>query len=264
MTDDVQAFGRGQFPVPAVYLVMLQEFAAERGVAPQQVLRDTGLSLGILLHPEAHVGNLSIEQAARNVSEAIDDPALPIIYGQRLTIDAHGALGFAAKNSATLAEALDLLVPFVQTRTGGREWAEVVIDDRWACVRWSTIDGVSEETAMFGALLGLISIETIGRRLTAHVDETVETQILVAHPSPGPIDPDVLPEGLTVLFDQPVTELRFPVELLERPLPHADPNLGGCRARTTRGRADAPQPGRRCGNRGEAGDSAKCWHAAQR
>ncbi len=40
IADSMKIEGEGRHPVPAKYLVTLQEFAADKGIAPQDVLRD--------------------------------------------------------------------------------------------------------------------------------------------------------------------------------------------------------------------------------
>ncbi len=217
--------GEGRHPVSAQYLVTLQEFAAEKGIAPQDVLQGTGLPLSVLLHPQANIGHISLDRAFTNVGKVTGYASLPVEFGKRLTIETHGLLGFAAKNCATLRDTWDLLVPYIRTRSGGQQEVSCAMHEAYGSIRWTTHRNDGPVFARFGAIVILVSLETIARRLTGTTNEHVDSEIRLPFKSLGEIRKDLLAPGLKITFEQPVAELRFPRDLLEKPLPLAEPTL---------------------------------------
>lgn len=225
MTDKRDIIGEGEYGVAAEYLIALQEFAAERGVSPQQMLKDSGLSLSALVQPQAKIGHLAMEKVLRNMLTALPDPWIGIEYGHRMTIAKHGMLGFAAQLSQTLMDAAQLVVQFIKTRTEFEE-LEFFIKDNKGCLRiLQDEDEADPEIARFHALATFTTLDTIARRLTGKMEESVQTEMLFSYPAPGEVPEHMLPPGLSLHFNQLVNELRFPLEMMTEPLPKANPEL---------------------------------------
>lgn len=226
MVEKLEKLGEGDFAVAAEYLIALQEFTAERGMSSQAFLEGSGLPLSALVQHQARIGHLAFERVVHNVLKQFPDPAVSIEYGKRLSISKHGVLGLAAQNSSTLIEAAELLVQYVNTRTGGGEEFDFFLKEDYACLRIMPGEAsVDMELARFHAITTLINLESLGRWLTGKQEEVVNTEILIAFESPGEIHPDVLPPGMSLQFDAMVNELRLPIALLTEPLPHANPEL---------------------------------------
>ncbi len=227
MTEAFEIVGEGHFAVPVEYVVAVQEFAAEHGVAPQEILRDTGIPIRTLIQSRARVGHLAMTQLVKNLQRAVPDPLLPILYGQRLTLASHGMLGFAAKSCATLREVSEIMGRFFETRAGGVE-LRILNTGKYASLRLLPAEETfNPETGPFFALSTLITIESIARRLVGRVDQWVDTEILLSFPSPCEIPESMLSPGLKLKFDQAVNELRSPLELLDLPIASADAALAG-------------------------------------
>lgn len=218
--------GEGEYAVAGDYLAALQEFAAEKGITPQVLLRDTGIALSALIKPNIRVGHISMTHAVKNLITAIPDPLLAIEYGKRLTISKHGVLGFAAQSSPTLRGAASLLIQFVNTRSGGGEELELIEKNNMACLR---IRHESEYTdhavARFHLLSLFVCLESIGRWLVGKSHEFVETEIGLSFPCIAEIPPEILSPGLTIKFDQLFNELRCPLGYLDQPLIYANAAL---------------------------------------
>ena len=218
--------GLGEYPVSVDYLVALQEFAAERGVPPQDVLMDTGLPPNILIKPGIRVGHVSMDRAIRNVLIQLDDPLLPIEYGRRLTISKHGVLGFAAQSSATLMDGARLLEQYMKTRSGsGEEFALIVKPDE-VCLRIYPLDQIGESRVLqFHFLSTLFSIETIARWMSGTQNTPVNVRMLFDFDFPHVIPDEMLTPGLSVSFGEAVNELRIPMDIMQQPLVNASPSL---------------------------------------
>jgi AraC-like DNA-binding protein len=217
--------GEGRHPVSAAYLVALQEIAAEKGIAPQDVLRGTGLPLSVLLRPQAKIGNTSLDRAFANVGEVTGYASLAVELGMRLTLVTHGILGVAIKNCATPRDAIELLVPYIRTRSGGQEELSFVMHETYGSTRWTTHRDDGPEVERFGAIVTLVSSETIGRWLSGTTNEHVDSEIRLPFKSPGEIRKDLLAPGLRITFEQPVAEWRVPRDWLEKPRPLAERTL---------------------------------------
>lgn len=209
----------------AAYLVALQEIAAEKGIAPQDVLRRTGLPLSVLLRPQAKIGDISLDRAFANVGEVTGHSSVAVELGKRLTLETHGILGVALKNCATLRDTIELLVPYIRTRSGGQEELSFVMHEAYGATRWTTHRDDGPAVERFGAIVTLVSMETIGRTLSGTTNEHVDSEIRLPFKSGGEIPKDLLAPGLKITFEQPVAELRFPRDLVEKPLPLAEPTL---------------------------------------
>ena len=129
MTDLIHKLGDGEFAVAAEYLIALQELTSEQGMSPQASLEGAGLPFSALIRPEGRIGHLAFERVVKNVLARFFDPGLAIEYGKRLSISKHGALGFAAQNSANLKEAVKMMIQFINIRTGGVESFELITND---------------------------------------------------------------------------------------------------------------------------------------
>jgi len=103
--------------LPAAYPRLLQDIVADAGGDPLAVLAGTGLDPAQLLDPEVRVPSASAARMVRNAIQATGNAGIGIEYGLRLRITAHGFLGFAALSSATLGEALTLLLRYSDVRT---------------------------------------------------------------------------------------------------------------------------------------------------
>jgi len=102
--------------LPAAYLRLVLEIAAERGVDPGQVLRGTRISLAQLAAPESRVKAADAARAVTNAVHLSGDFALGLEMGLRTKPTAHGYLGYAVMSCNSLRESLEVAIRFVQLR----------------------------------------------------------------------------------------------------------------------------------------------------
>lgn len=222
----MEKLGEGEFAIAAEYLIALQEYVSERGMSPQAFLADSGLPMSALIQPQARIGHLSMAQVIHNVLAFFPEPMTIIEYGKRLTISKHGMLGFAAQNSATLMEAAGLLVQYINTRTGGGEEFELVLKGQHAYLRLLPSEAeVDDEIGRFHALTTFINLESLARWLMGKQEVEADIEIHIAYDSPGELPSHCLSPGVKLQFNSMFNEMLIPIELLNEPLPKANPEL---------------------------------------
>ncbi|MEZ4287959.1 MAG: AraC family transcriptional regulator ligand-binding domain-containing protein [Polyangiales bacterium] len=219
--------GQGAYPIPIVYLVSLQEFAAERGVAPHDFLRGTDIPLRALVQKNVRVGDLSVRIAIANLLDSVDDPMLAIDFGRNQSITDHGLIGFAAKHSHTLLDAARLVCEFFDIEYWRHEDVFELVEQRATLAIRLKIDGFDHraDVARFSCDVDARQLETLARRLIGATDEHISTLITLTSEPPGPIETSRLSQGLEIRFEQPFNELRIPLELANRPILMADTRL---------------------------------------
>lgn len=92
--------------VPATYVVMSLELAAERGVARETILHDIVLPEPLLAHSEARVSLLTYGRIVARSLRLTGDAALGFAFGLRSSLTAHGLLGLGLMSQPTLRDAL--------------------------------------------------------------------------------------------------------------------------------------------------------------
>ncbi|HEX5658737.1 MAG TPA: AraC family transcriptional regulator [Polyangiales bacterium] len=105
--------------ITASYLLWIADYGASRGVATASFLRGLGLSAA---DGERRIAIEHLYAAWELVAHALRDPALPILYAERLRIEDHHVLGFAAMSAPTLAEALRTVVRFAELASDSGSW----------------------------------------------------------------------------------------------------------------------------------------------
>lgn len=100
----------------AAYPRLLLELAAERGIAPEQVLAGTRLTPTQLAAAEARVNSTDAARVAANAMRLTGERGLGLEFGLRTKPTAHGHLGYALMSCGSLREVLQVAMRFVQMR----------------------------------------------------------------------------------------------------------------------------------------------------
>lgn len=105
-----------QFALPVQYIRQIVDQVRRMNVPlPASFLRNRWDAL-----PAAEFQILGVDAFQQAVQDAIDatgDPAFGLLVGERMRINSHGMLGYAAMNCATLADAIGLIEQYFLTRT---------------------------------------------------------------------------------------------------------------------------------------------------
>ncbi len=106
-----------EYSVSAEYLALLLAVLSRRGVATETLLEGTRIEPGCWRNPQARITAQDFERVAIRAIELSGEPWLGWELGASMTLSSHGFLGYAAMSSATLGEALELVVKYFRTRS---------------------------------------------------------------------------------------------------------------------------------------------------
>ena len=82
------------------------EECGQEGIAPEVVLKDTGLEIDTLYDSSTRASYRQFNTVLRNVLAAADDPAIVLRAGRRMHVTAFGIYGYALLSSPTYTDAL--------------------------------------------------------------------------------------------------------------------------------------------------------------
>ncbi|EKF74620.1 AraC family transcriptional regulator [Alcanivorax hongdengensis A-11-3] len=104
-----------QWVLSSIYLKQVADLLAEMGVAVEQWLAQQGLRRDIL-DQDVAVSWAVVRHLFLDAETISREPALGLMVGERLRINNHGIVGYAAMNSGTVRQVVDLLERFVPLR----------------------------------------------------------------------------------------------------------------------------------------------------
>lgn len=104
------------FTLPIHYIRQIAEQIGGMGVDVPQWLRLGGLSEAQLDDPLQTLSFPAFRQLALDALAMTREPALGLLIGNRLVMNTHGMLGFAAMNSVTIRQMLELIERFIRLR----------------------------------------------------------------------------------------------------------------------------------------------------
>lgn len=158
-------------------------------------------------------------QLVLNALQLTQEPALGLLIGERLVVNTHGILGYAAMNSVNLRQALDLFERYIGLRTTLVSVSHD-IEDKWVHVRFDEPTPLGEVRrpvleAVMLTVKNVLDYITMGSR---HV-------LWVAFPFPRPDYADLAQDMFhaEVRYDQRWAGFTLPEDVLDQPLKMADP-----------------------------------------
>jgi AraC-like DNA-binding protein len=99
------------------YSSQLVRFMEGLGFAVEEVLEGTGIPAQVLASPEGRISPRQHEALVARVRRLTRDALLGLRFGRQMRLSAHGHLGLAIMSSATLHDAVQLLVRYFPTVT---------------------------------------------------------------------------------------------------------------------------------------------------
>ena len=206
-------------PLAANYLRQIAEQIAACGIDPARWLASAGLTPAEFADPAREV---SLPQFVRLVHEglaATGEPALGLLVGERLAATTHGMLGYAALNSETLRQALDLVQLYLPVRTSlvairHEEWG-----DRMRMI-FETRPDIAE---IARPVLEAVTLTIKNMLETVSMGASRVAGIGFAFPAP---DYAALARSLfraEVEYDRDWTGFTLPLAIVDEPLRMADP-----------------------------------------
>lgn len=106
-----------EFTLPVYYLRQIANQIESTGADVTHWLERSRLSAAQLEDVALHVPFPVFRQLLLDALDITREPALGLLLGERLLVNTHGILGYAAMNSGTLRQALELFERFMPLRT---------------------------------------------------------------------------------------------------------------------------------------------------
>lgn len=202
---------------PHVYLAVAQQ----RGVSAEHILTHAGLSLD-LLDQSTHnrISPLEYALLIHSVLDLTGNHGLGFEIGKKLTLTAHGHLGYAILCAANLAQVMQLIMRFKAIRSRGMNFVLSSSGD-------TVILGFHPEIQIPAALRQVIDealLSSCYRSLQFLLNQTdIGAELWFEHAEPEYFASFAaqLPQ---VHFSMPATQLRIPHGLFAAPLPMHNPD----------------------------------------
>jgi AraC-like DNA-binding protein len=202
--------------LPAAYLLYLFEVAKRWGIAPEDLLEGTGLTLEALARPDRRLPVEILVKVLERTRARHGQPSLGLALGFAMRVSAHGPVSTAALSASTVQEGLDVAVRYLPVVTTALA-LRLRVEGREASL-------VLEERADFGAVRDvvvmaiLIGIWRAGEALTGR---SLGGSIELALPAPGA--EEAAARAPRIRFGQKANRLVFEASTLAVPYRMADP-----------------------------------------
>lgn len=210
---------------PVVAARVLCAVAVERGLPVTGVLKGTSVTPADLDDPEGEVSTADEVTMARNVLRAVPDPAsVGVAVGGRINLTNLGMFGFAAMASGTLRELISIGLRFFSLSTlhvsidlsEGLADCEIVLD----------ASHLPDDVRRFFIERDIAAIVAtvpafVHPVLARHVD-AIRVELALDEEYLRPLFDSIAVRG--VEYDRDGTAIRFPRDILDEPLPQADPH----------------------------------------
>jgi len=198
--------------VPVAYLKLFLQHAEAEGLQAETLLAGTGLQADRSRLTDEPVAFEDMRRVLSNVTRAMG-PGWHLSLAPRLTIPAHGALGFAVVTAPDLRAAVNVLLRFVGTR-GGWVWlAGSREDDEFVVRLFESVDMGDERTALVE--LALLAIQNMLERPLGR--DIRGARITLAYPAPVYRDRLASSFHAHLEFDTGGHQLSFPAAWLDEP-----------------------------------------------
>lgn len=207
-----------EFTLPVQYVRQIADQVVRMGASLPDWYQQSPLA-----EPRAGdaVLTLPFDLFERLMREAIDrtqEPAFGLLLGERLLVNSHGILGYAAMNSGTIRQALDLLQSYFHVRTTlvslrheiVRDEARVIIDDLVALgsIRHTVLEAV------------VLTVKNLFDYLTLGASHISRASFPFAEPEYGDLARELF--DCEVRYGQSWAGFAIPVRALDIPLAMAN------------------------------------------
>lgn len=105
------------FTLPVHYIRLIADLLSGMGIDVPQWLAEAGMSEADLADPNKCLSYPTFHKLIASGLHITKEPAMGLLVGERLRVNTHGMLGYAAMISGTLRQAMDLLERFIGVRT---------------------------------------------------------------------------------------------------------------------------------------------------
>ena len=203
---------------PASMLLAVR-LGEERGVPPEGLLTGVPFTLDSLRDPATEVTAAQEVQVIRNLLAALpDEPGLGLVAGQRYHVTTYGIWGFALISSASMREAAEVAVSFVDLTYALCDVSIEVTDDELRLLL--DADAVPHDVRLYALERDASAIRVIGTEL---MGLTVPLRRLeLTHDQPPWASAYTEVFGIEPVFGAPRNLAVMDLAMAEMPLPQAD------------------------------------------
>lgn len=209
------------FVLPVQYLRQIAELVRAFGVSQEDWLARSQLTLNQINDANFQPGFEVFRQLTEDALLLTDEPALGLLLGERLVINTHGILGFAAQQSESLSQAIQLVKRYLALRTTlfdlEHEHDET---NRLELLRFRANFnlGASERTLLEAVML---AVKNIFDTITLGYARPRQVSFPFPEPTYANLAIDLF--GCEVAYEQSWAGFTLDTELLGQPLKMADP-----------------------------------------
>lgn len=207
--------------VAPFWLEFLLDAALRAGVDLSGALVDLGISNDDLENPQSRIAMTVENQLLRQAIEESGDPLFGLHMGEGIRPRFMGELGYASMSSATLGDAIELMIPFTRVTS---EYAELRFEwhDQALWLIWeSDLDTLPTYPARIDANFAAAIV--YGRWLIGK--ELSPSRVLFRHSPQGDEQEYRRIFRTEVAFNQPHDAIVLDAALLDLPLRDADPEM---------------------------------------
>lgn len=209
------------FTLPVHYVRLIADLLAAMGIDIPRWLSSAGLTEADLADPQHDLSHAVFQRLMANALEITQEPALGLLIGERLRINTHGMLGYAAMNSGTLRQAIELFERFIAVRT-------TLVSVRHE-VQGDTVALIFEPTLPLGEIEGpvleaiVLTVKNLVDHITMGSCQVMRASFATAVPAP---DHQALARDMftcEVRYGQSWTGFVLPLQVIDQALSTADP-----------------------------------------
>lgn len=205
--------------LPVHYVRLIADQVQSRGVNVQHWLERSGLTEDRLGDPNLSLGLATFQQLIRDALTLTREPALGLFIGERLVPSTHGILGYAAINSSTIRQSLELAERFVGIRISLLKLSHVITRGMVRVQLTETYPLGEIQRPVIEAVM--LSVKNIFDTISMGTCQITGASFTFEETSYAPITHDVF--GCDVRYRQKWNGFQFPERLLDLPLKLADP-----------------------------------------
>ncbi|HEY8027085.1 MAG TPA: AraC family transcriptional regulator [Burkholderiaceae bacterium] len=207
------------FPLPVFYLRQVAAQIHHIGADVGGWLASVKLTESQLDDPSLIIPYTVLRRLIVDAMRITNEPALGLLVGDRLAANTHGILGYAAMNSGTIRQAVELLERYLRVRT-----SLVMLRHE---VRGELVNIVFEEFYPLGDIRRpvLEAVSLTIKNLLDHINGGAALVRQVAFPFEAPAYAALARDlfKCEVLYAQPWTGFALPLNAIDKPLKMADP-----------------------------------------
>lgn len=207
------------FRLPMYYIHQIASLISSMGGDRNAWLSKNGLQESQLTEPDNTLSFATFHQLIVDALAMTKEPALGLLVGERLLLNTHGILGYAAMNSGTLRQAVDVFERYIQLRTPMVSTRHDVHKQQFRVVFSESFPlGAVRRPVLEAVMLtvkNVVDFITMGAR---HVQS-----VAFAFPTPdyGALARDMF--NCEVKYDQTWNGFTLPLDVVDLPLKMNDP-----------------------------------------